>query len=124
MPSKPRPGTISAALDALDPVRTRYLLEVSSPGARAPPPHVRRTSRRAVGEDVTLKIETTPGHVQRVRGDLVAADGAVLTIRTDTGDQPVALDAIESARTVFEWGPAPEARQGISARPEEGGCDG
>ena len=103
--------TISAALDTLEPLRSRYLLEVSSPGVERPlrtPEHF----AAAVGEAVTLKVRDDGGHVQRIRGSLVESDGAALTIRTDTGDQSVALDVIESARTIFVWGPAPKPGKG------------
>ncbi len=103
--------TISAALDALDPVRNRYLLEVSSPGVERPlrtPEHF----AAAVGEDITMKIRNAEGHVVRLRGTLVESDGAALTIRTDTGDQTVALDVVQSARTIFVWGPAPKPGKG------------
>ena len=33
----------------------------------------------------------------------------------------VALDAVDAARTVFEWGPAPKPGKGSKPRPEEGG---
>ena len=103
--------TISAALDALDPVRTRYLLEVSSPGIERPlrtPEHF----ESAVGEDITVKYRDDAGHIQRIRGSLVEFDGAALTVRTDTGDRPVALDVVEQARTIFVWGPAPKPGKG------------
>ncbi len=103
--------TISAALDALDPVKGRYLLEVSSPGLerslRAP-----EHFAHAVGEIVTCKARDADGHMERLRGALVAADAGNITIRTDTGDREVALDRVESAKTVFEWGPAPKPGRG------------
>jgi ribosome maturation factor RimP len=103
--------TLSAALDALDPVTGRYTLEVSSPG-------LERTLRTpehfagAVGEIVTLKTRDGDGHVERIRGTVHAADGAAVTLTTETGDRTVALDAVEAARTVFEWGPAPKPGRG------------
>lgn len=103
--------TISATLDTLDPLRGRYLLEVSSPGLERP----LRTAEHfadAVGEDVTLKTRDTAGHVERIRGSLVSSDGEAITIRTDTGDLTVALDVVEQARTVFVWGPAPKPGKG------------
>ena len=103
--------TISAALDAMDPMRGRYLLEVSSPGLERP----LRTGAHfagAVGEVITLKARDGEGHLQRVRGALVSSDGGALTIRTDTGDVTVALDVVEQARTVFVWGPAPKPGKG------------
>lgn len=103
--------TISAALDAIDPFQGRYLLEVSSPGLERPlrtPAHF----AGALGEVVTLKARDANGRMQRLRGALTAADGASLTITTDAGDRTVAFDAVEAARTVFEWGPAPKPGKG------------
>ena len=103
--------TVSAALDALDPVHGRYLLEVSSPGLERPlraPSHF----AGAIGEVVTCKTRDAEGHAQRVRGVLAAADPDSITVTTDAGDHTVALDAVEAARTVFEWGPAPKPGKG------------
>ncbi|MBK5288862.1 MAG: ribosome maturation factor RimP [Acidimicrobiia bacterium] len=103
--------TISAALDAIDPVRGRYLLEVSSPGLERPlrtPEHF----RSAVGEDLTLKARNDEGHLERIRGTLVACDDATITVTTDAGDRTLALDVVEQARTVFVWGPAPKPGKG------------
>lgn len=103
--------TISAALDALDPIRGRYLLEVSSPGLERPlrtPDHF----ANAVGEELTCKARNAEGHLERIRGTLTAVDGSTITVRTDAGDRTVALDVVEHARTVFVWGPAPKPGKG------------
>jgi ribosome maturation factor RimP len=103
--------TISAALDALDPLGGRYLLEVSSPGLERP----LRTPEQfagAVGEIVTCKTRDAEGHAARVRGVLTDADADAVTIRTDDGERTVAIDAVDAARTVFEWGPAPKPGKG------------
>lgn len=102
---------ISRLLDEEDPVPGRYTLEVSSPGLERrlrTPAHF----RRAVGEQVNLR--TTPGTEagRRLRGTLLAADDAGITVRVGDGDDApthtIAHDQIERARTVFEWGPAPK----------------
>jgi ribosome maturation factor RimP len=103
--------TVSAALDAMDPVHGRYLLEVSSPGLERP----LRTSEHfagAVGETVSCKARDAEGHVERIRGTLVAADAETITLAAETGDRSVPLDAVTGARTVFEWGPAPKPGRG------------
>jgi ribosome maturation factor RimP len=103
--------TISAALDAIDPLQGRYLLEVSSPGLERPlrtPEHF----AGAIGEVVTCKARDDDGHVERLRGALAAADAETITISTEAGDRTVAFDAVEAARTVFEWGPAPKPGKG------------
>ena len=106
--------TISATLDALDPVRSRYLLEVSSPGLERP----LRTSAHfagAINEDITLKTRDDAGHVVRLRGTVLSSTDTSITIRTDTGDTTVDLAVVEQARTVFVWGPAP--KPGTGSRP-------
>ncbi len=103
--------TISAALDALDPVKGNSLLEVSSPGLERSlrsPEHF----ANAIGEIVTCKARDDEGRIERLRGALVAADAEHITIRTEAGDRVLALDAVESAKTVFEWGPAPKPGRG------------
>ena len=52
------------------------------------------------------------GHASRLRGVLAAAGTDAITITTDSGDHTVALDAVDAARTVFEWGPAPKPGKG------------
>jgi ribosome maturation factor RimP len=102
---------LSVALDAMDPMRERYLLEVSSPGLERPlrtPAHF----AHAVGELVTCKVQDPEGHAARVRGELTAATADTVTISTDDGDRTLALDAVDAARTVFEWGPAPKPGKG------------
>lgn len=99
---------ISVALDAADPIPGRYTLEVSSPGLERP----LRTSVHfagAVGETITVR--TGPGEQgrRRVRGELLSADAGLLVIAdAEAGGEPVEvpLAEVETARTVFEWGPA------------------
>jgi ribosome maturation factor RimP len=95
----------------MDPVHGRYLLEVSSPGLERPlrtPDHF----AGAIGEIVTCKTRDDDGHVSRLRGVLAEAGTDAITITTDSGDLTVALDAVDAARTVFEWGPAPKPGKG------------
>lgn len=80
---------VSSALDEHDPIRSRYTLEVSSPG-------LERTLRLpthfiwAVGQ--TVQIRTQPGVEgdRRVKGVIVAADDETVTVRVgevvDAGD--------------------------------------
>jgi len=68
--------------------------------------------RGAIGEIVTCKTRDADGHAARLRGVLAAADADSITITTDAGDHTVALDAVDAARTVFEWGPAPKPGKG------------
>jgi ribosome maturation factor RimP len=102
---------VGPLLDQLPDLPGPYTLEVSSPG-------VERELRRpehfagAVGDTVSVKVEEADGAKARLRGELVAADADTITIRLDDGDRKIALDAIDQARTVFEWGPAPKPGKG------------
>lgn len=102
---------VSALLDRDDDlVSGPYSLEVTSPGVERPlrrPEHF----QRAAGETVTVKTRELDGSARRVRGVLVAADGTTdggFTLDVDGHDERVEYAAVESARTVFEWGPAPK----------------
>lgn len=102
---------VSAALDAADPVRGAYTLEVSSPG-------VERTLRRpehfagAIGATVSVKVRDANGAVERLRGELTAVDDAGVTLQLELEARHVPFSEIEQARTVFEWGPAPKPGKG------------
>lgn len=106
---------LSALLDQHDPIPGRYTLEVTSPGVERPlsrPDHW----VRAVGEDVVVKFG--PEHeVRRLKGRLTAVSEGVASIdvtevdgvdQTDVANRDVVLDDVASARTVFDWGPAPK----------------
>lgn len=119
---------VSAALDEADPVKGRYTLEVSTPGAErelSTPRHF----RRAVGHDVELTVEDTEdtegaedtentegaedaGNTEGTEGDgagagptrltgtVVAADDDSVTLRIDGHERVVSLDDIRQARMV------------------------
>jgi len=97
---------VSAALDDLDPIPGRYTLEVSSPGVERrlrTPTHF----ARAVGE--TVSVRTRPGttEVRRVEGRLRGADDTGFVLEgpeVPGGTLRLDYDAVERARTVFEWG--------------------
>ena len=99
---------ISAQLDAADPLPERYTLEVSIPGlerALRTPEHF----AGAVGEQVKIKVRPGLEGDRRVDGEVVAADGESVTVRTGEGDERrVALGDIERARTHVDWTPPPK----------------
>ncbi|MCL3778583.1 MULTISPECIES: ribosome maturation factor RimP [unclassified Actinomyces] len=85
---------VSEALDAADPVKGQYTLEVLSPGAERPlttPRHF----RRAVGRTVAA---TTAGGT--LTGTLVATDEDGLTIDVDGAATTLALGEVTEARTL------------------------
>jgi len=105
---------VSSALDEIDPIPGRYTLTVSSPGLerrlRTPEHFV-----RAVGETVTLRIDSGTDDVRRVSGTLHHADAAGCTLEgpeVPGGSLHVPYDQIERARTVFVWGPQPKKVRG------------
>jgi len=113
-------GPVSDALDAIDALSGPYNLELSSPGLERP---LRRPAdfRRFVGTTVSVKTHEPVSGARRHRGLLVAADDCGIGLEVDGEHRPFSYDAIASARTVFEWGPAPKpigpAKQAKKNRP-------
>ena len=103
--------TVSAELDAADPIQSRYTLEVTSPGIERP---LRRPEqyRRAVGTTVAVKFRATEQGQRRLEGRLVAADDESITLETADGRREVLLEGIERARTVFDWSRPHQRRNG------------
>jgi ribosome maturation factor RimP len=103
---------ISRELDHEDPIAGHYTLEVTSPGlerALRTPSHF----QREVGKLVTVRLRDPLAEPRRVQGQLVAADDATVTLMLDDGSEySIAVDAIDKARTVFEWGPKPKPGTG------------
>lgn len=107
--------TLSAELDAADPIPSRYTLEITSPGIERP---LRRAEqyRKAVGSPVAVKLRPGGDGERRLEGRLVAADDELITLDTGEGQcREVRLEAVERARTVFDWGRPHQRRNG--ARP-------
>jgi ribosome maturation factor RimP len=98
---------VSDALDAVDVLSGRYTLELSSPGVERP---LRRPSdfARFVGTTISVKSHDPVDGGRRHRGLLVEADDAGIAVEVDGEHRRFSYDAIASARTVFEWGPAPK----------------
>ncbi|MGI9608299.1 MAG: ribosome maturation factor RimP [Acidimicrobiales bacterium] len=98
---------ISRMIDAEDPIPGRFTLEVTSPGVERPlkkPAHF----RRAVGDHVSIKTNPDVDGERRIDGQLAAADENGVTVTTESGDRILRYGEIRTARTVFEWGPAPK----------------
>jgi ribosome maturation factor RimP len=98
---------VSDALDAVDALDGHYTLELSSPGLERP---LRRPAefRRFVGTPVSVKSHEPVAGARRHRGLLIEADEAGIGLEVDGEPRRFSYDAIASARTVFEWGPAPK----------------
>ena len=69
---------------------------------------------------MSVKARGADGAMERLRGVLTAVDADGITIRTDDGERQIAFDAIEQARTVFEWAPAPKPGKGSKPGRAEG----
>ncbi len=99
---------ISREMDHTDPIPGRYTLEVTSPGLERQlrtPAHF----QREVGKDVTVRLRDVGSDERRIDGSLIAADDRTATIRSADGTERVIdIDAVDKARTVFEWGPKPK----------------
>jgi ribosome maturation factor RimP len=88
-----------------------YTLEVSSPGLERP---LRRPEHytSAIDTLVSVKARGDEGAMERLRGVITAVDPEGITVRTDEGERQIRFDAIEQARTIFEWSPAPKPGKG------------
>ena len=102
-------GPVSDALDAVDAVSGPYNLELSSPGVERP---LRRPSefRRFVGTTISVKSHDPVDDARRHRGLLTEVDDSGIVLEVDGQHRRFSYDAIASARTVFEWGPAPKPK--------------
>ena len=97
---------VSRVLDEHDPMPGRYTLEVSSPGLER---HLRTPEHflGAVGETVSVRIRAGSAEQRRVRGRLSSSDDTGIVLsgpEVPGGELKVPYEAIERARTVFEWG--------------------
>jgi ribosome maturation factor RimP len=92
----------SDLLDAEDPIKGRYTLEVSSPGLNRPlrkPEHF----KKAVGQEVQLKIERPGGKLAKLRGKLHAADEASIQVKDQMGSMHTAKIAeVHAANVVYD----------------------
>lgn len=93
---------ISRMLDAEDPIKSAYTLEVSSPGLERKltrPRHYEKSLEREVKVKTFRDIDGTKIH----NGTLVGSDGTSFTI--DLGDEHRTIEYgdVSSARTVFVW---------------------
>ena len=111
---------VSDALDAVEALSGPYTLELSSPGVERP---LRRPAefRRFVDTTISVKSHDPVDGARRHRGLLVEADDAGIALEVDGQHRRFSYDAIASAHTVFEWGPAPKptgpAKRSTKERP-------
>ncbi len=99
--------SISSQLDEAGLLPATTTLEVSSPGLERKlrtPAHF----LGAVGSRVTVSLDEELDGQRRFLGTLSAVDGDDLVLTLDDGTaRTVAMDRVDRARTVFEWGGSP-----------------
>jgi ribosome maturation factor RimP len=99
---------VSAALDATDPVRGAYVLEVSTPGTDRPLTelrHFRRARTRLV------RLTLADGTV--VAGRLVSAESSGLGVDTGAGTTQVDLDAVVRGAVEVELTHGADEEEGV-----------
>ena len=99
---------ISRELDHEDPIAGHYTLEITSPGLER---QLRTAAhfQREVGKTISIRLRDPQADPRRVQGVLAGADDRGATLLLDDGtERTIALDDVDKARTVFEWGPKPK----------------
>ncbi len=91
---------VSALLDVEDPIKSDFVLEVSSPGLDRPLTRVKDFERFAGFE---IKLETTEAinGQRRFKGPLTKVTEAVISITTQEGDFDIEFSNIQKAKLVI-----------------------
>lgn len=93
---------IGRLLDAEDPIKGAYTLEVSSPGLErklSRPSHYGKSIGRTVKVKTFAEVEGHKTHT----GPLMASDEDAFVIEVEGTDRKITYDKVSSARTVFVW---------------------
>lgn len=94
---------LSVLLDLLDPVPTGYQLMVSSPGINRPLTRDEDFDR-FVGRKAAVTFRNAEGKRATVRGKLNGLVEGQVEVENETGAQRFALDTVEAAHLLHEWG--------------------
>jgi len=94
---------VSAVLDAADPIRSGYTLEVSSPGLDRPL-RTRAHYERFLGSRVHVETALPRDGRRRWTGRLMALIGDVVVLEVDGAKVELGLNEIRTARLVPEFG--------------------
>jgi len=94
---------VSAVLDAADPIRGGYTLEVSSPGLDRPL-RTRAHYERFLGRRVHVETALPRDGRRRWTGQLTALAGDVVVLEVDGERVELGLNEIRTARLVPEYG--------------------
>lgn len=93
---------LSDKLDAVDPIKCAYELEVSSPG-------IERSLKRpwhfekALGKKIYVKMFGAEDGKKELYGILRSADDKAFTVETESGAETIMKDKAALVRTVFEF---------------------
>lgn len=106
---------ISSKLDEEDLIKSKYTLEVSSPGLER---KLRREEHYfgAISERISVKLGPHVEGERRHEGELLGIDEMILNLKTSNGSEiKLNLSDITSAKTVYEWEKNPKPGSKISA---------
>lgn len=93
---------IGRLLDAEDPIKGSYTLEVSSPGLERKLTRPRHYEK-SIGRQVKVKTFAEMSGSKNHTGSLVSADDDSFVIDIDGSEMQITYADVSSARTVFEW---------------------
>jgi len=93
---------ISRLIDADDPFKGSYTLEVSSPGLERKLTRPRHFEK-SVGKQVKVKTFRDVDGTKEHKGFITTTGEAGFTVETDGHEREIAYDDVSSARTVFVW---------------------
>jgi ribosome maturation factor RimP len=93
---------VSAILDVEDPITNEYTLEVSSPGVDRPL-FKQAHFESAVGEEVRIRTKLPQDGRRNFKGDLVAMNGDMLTLKIDGKEHMLMFGNVERANIIAKF---------------------
>jgi ribosome maturation factor RimP len=93
---------ISRLIDADDPFKSSYTLEVSSPGLERKLTRPRHFEK-SIGRQVKVKTFREVAGTKEHRGIITTSGETGFTVDIDGDEREISYDDISSARTVFVW---------------------
>lgn len=90
---------ISAVMDVEDPITVAYHLEVSSPGLERPLFKVAHY-QQFIGHEVSLVLKMAMDNRRKWKGDIIAVEGELVTLKVDGNDETFALSNISKANLI------------------------
>ncbi|MFC3033750.1 ribosome maturation factor RimP [Pseudoalteromonas fenneropenaei] len=93
---------VSAILDVEDPITNEYTLEVSSPGVDRPL-FKQAHFEKALGEEVRIRTKLPQDGRRNFKGDLVAVNGDMLTLKIDGAEFVLMVSNVERANIIAKF---------------------